>query len=336
MSLSAKLRRAPLRVVTGAFVLNSGLGKLKADEDAAKAMHGLASGTYGFLGNVDAKLFAKGLGAGEIVLGGALLAPFVSPVVAGAGLAAFSGGLLNMYWQTEGMHRPGDPRPTQQGMPIAKDVWMAGIGVGLIVDGLLEPAHDKKIEITAAHQGKKAGKVTRRDRRKAKKARAEARKDALKAAATARAELGRRASKAAKAAAKAQATATSEADALSKRAAKAAKKARASDTAKQARKTSRRAAKRLQKAADHYGPAVADRVSTGAKQARDAAKDAFDDYGPLVADRVSTGAKQARDAATSAFDDYSPVVIERAKQARDAVRDVANDVVDETRQRVSS
>ena len=193
MSLSAKLRRAPLRIVTGAFIVNSGLGKLKADEDTAKALHGMASGTYGFLDKVDPKLFVKGLAAGEFVVGGALLAPFVSPVVAGAGLSAFSGGLLNLYWNTEGMHAPGDPRPTQQGVPIAKDVWMAGIGLGLMVDGLLEPAHNKKVELTAAHQGKKAGKQSRLDRRMAKKARAKARKEALAVAADARKELGRRA-----------------------------------------------------------------------------------------------------------------------------------------------
>ena len=37
MSLSAKLRRAPIRIATGAFILNSGLGKLHGDEDTAKA-----------------------------------------------------------------------------------------------------------------------------------------------------------------------------------------------------------------------------------------------------------------------------------------------------------
>ena len=98
MSLSAKLRRAPLRIVTGAFIVNSGLGKLSIDEEHAKGVHGMAVGTYPFLGKLDPKVFAKVLAGGELVVGGALLAPFVSPVVAGAGLTAFSGGLLNLYW----------------------------------------------------------------------------------------------------------------------------------------------------------------------------------------------------------------------------------------------
>jgi hypothetical protein len=34
------------------------------------------------------------------------------------------------------MHEPGSPRPTQQGTPIAKDVWMFGIGLGLVVDAV--------------------------------------------------------------------------------------------------------------------------------------------------------------------------------------------------------
>ena len=54
-----------------------------------------------------------------------VLAPFVSPVVAGLGIAGFSGALLNLYWKTPGMHQPNDPRPTPQGTAISKDVWMA-------------------------------------------------------------------------------------------------------------------------------------------------------------------------------------------------------------------
>lgn len=139
MSFAAKLRRAPLRAVTGAFILNSGLEKFKADEDTATQLHGLASGTYPFLAKVNPSVFIKGLAAGETVLGAAVVAPFVSPVVAGLGLMGFSGGLLNMYWNTPALHRDGDPRPTQAGVPIAKDAWMFGIGAGLVADGVFSP-----------------------------------------------------------------------------------------------------------------------------------------------------------------------------------------------------
>jgi hypothetical protein len=36
------------------------------------------------------------------------------------------------------MTREDGIRPTQQGTPLAKDVWMLGIGVGLMVDALTD------------------------------------------------------------------------------------------------------------------------------------------------------------------------------------------------------
>jgi hypothetical protein len=137
MGLAAKLRRAPERLATGAFILNAGLGKWKGDEATAKALHGMASGAYPALARIEPRLFLKLLASGEIALGAALLTPLVSPGLAGAGLTGFSGSLLGLYWRTAGLHEPGDPRPTQAGTPIAKDVWMLGIGVGLMIDALL-------------------------------------------------------------------------------------------------------------------------------------------------------------------------------------------------------
>jgi uncharacterized membrane protein YphA (DoxX/SURF4 family) len=316
MSLSAKLRRAPLRVVTGAFILNSGLGKLKADEETAKALHGLASGTYGFLGKVDPKLFAKGLAIGEVSLGAAVLAPFVSPVVAGAGVAGFSGALLNMYWQTPGMHGEGnDPRPTQQGMPISKDIWMFGIGVGLMADGLLEPAHDKKLEVSATRHGKKVGRQSRKDKKAAKKARKQMAVHAIEAAKDAQSELSKRAQKSAAKAMKKARKAE-----LSKKATKQALKAQ-----KSAQKSGGKLAGRVSSAVDEYGPTITDRVAASAKSARAAAKDAVDEYGPVVVDRVATGAKTARGVAKDYVDEYGPVVVEKAKTARDAAKDAVDE-----------
>lgn len=137
MSLAAKLRRVPLRVVTGAFILNSGLTKLSAQDDTAKALHGMASGAYPVFEKVPPRPFVKALTVGEIVLGGALLTPLVPAGLAGLGLTAFSGALLGMWWRTPGMHHEGSPRPTQQGIPIAKDVWMLGAGLSLLTDAAL-------------------------------------------------------------------------------------------------------------------------------------------------------------------------------------------------------
>ena len=52
MSLGVKLRHLPVRIATGAYILNSGLSKRDADEAAARGMHGMAVGTYPFLGKI--------------------------------------------------------------------------------------------------------------------------------------------------------------------------------------------------------------------------------------------------------------------------------------------
>jgi hypothetical protein len=82
--------------------------------------------------------FARLLSASEIALGSALLLPAVSPQLAGAGLTAFSGGLLGLYLRTPGMTKQDGIRPSQQGTALAKDVWMLGIGLGLVIDALTD------------------------------------------------------------------------------------------------------------------------------------------------------------------------------------------------------
>ena len=138
MRLPTKWRHVPPRVAAGAFILNSGIGKWSADEETAKQVHGFATGTYPFLAKLKPEDFVKLLAGTEIALGTALLLPFVPSVVAGAGLTAFSGGLLGLYVRTPGMRKDGSPLPTQQGVPLAKDIWMAGIGLGLVIDELTD------------------------------------------------------------------------------------------------------------------------------------------------------------------------------------------------------
>jgi hypothetical protein len=135
---SIKARHLPGRIAAGAFILNSGIGKLSADEETAARLHGFAAGTYPFLNKLKPKDFARILGASEVALGAALLIPVVPAALAGAGLTVFSGGLLGLYIRTPGMRKEGTLLPTQQGTALAKDVWMAGIGVGLIVDALTD------------------------------------------------------------------------------------------------------------------------------------------------------------------------------------------------------
>jgi len=137
MKLPLKGRHIPARLATGAFILNSGIEKSRSDEQTAQALHGMASGTYPVLGKLKPTDFLKVLSTSEIALGAALLAPVVPTVVAGAGLAAFSAGLLGLYLRTPGMRQKGSLRPTQQGTAIAKDVWMLGIATGFVVDEIV-------------------------------------------------------------------------------------------------------------------------------------------------------------------------------------------------------
>jgi uncharacterized membrane protein YphA (DoxX/SURF4 family) len=175
MSLSAKLRRAPLRLATGAYILNTGLTKLNADDETAKSLHGMASGTYPVLGKLEPKVFARTLAVGEIAVGTTLLLPIVPPFIAGAALVGFSGALLNMYWHTPGMHHEGSLRPTPQGTPISKDAWMLGIGLGLMTDAALEGAREgvEEIEASVARRRAERGKPARRLARRAQIADAE-------------------------------------------------------------------------------------------------------------------------------------------------------------------
>jgi hypothetical protein len=138
MQLSIRARHLPPRIAAGAFILNSGIGKLSVDEEAAARLHGFAVGAYPFLGKLKPQDFARLLAVSEIALGSALLLPVIPTAVAGAGLAAFSGGLLGLYARTPGMHQENSPRPTQQGTALAKDVWMMGIALGLVIDDLTD------------------------------------------------------------------------------------------------------------------------------------------------------------------------------------------------------
>jgi hypothetical protein len=159
MGLPITLSEIAPRISAGAFILNSGLNKRGADEEAAAGMHGFAAGTYPVLKSVPPQQFAKVLSTSEVVLGTALLTPFVPTAVAGAALTAFSGGLLGLYLKTPGMRKPGSLAPTEQGLSLAKDSWLVGIGVGLLTRGFIE----RKPRVTV----KKAKKLAKRQSREA-------------------------------------------------------------------------------------------------------------------------------------------------------------------------
>lgn len=135
-----RLSHLPLRLTTGAFILNAGLSKRALTPEAATTLQDMARRAIPKVGGMSAPTFGKALSTGEMALGAALLNPFVSPTLAGAALVGFSGTLLRVWWVTPGMHEDGSPRPTQQGTALAKDVWMTGAGLALVLDGLTDGA----------------------------------------------------------------------------------------------------------------------------------------------------------------------------------------------------
>ncbi|MFK3985693.1 hypothetical protein ACI2K4_35690 [Micromonospora sp. NPDC050397] len=131
------LSHAPLRLAIGAFVLNSGISKLTLEGQAAEGLHGMAAGAVPPLRRLDAPTFARLLAGTEIAIGSALLLPVVPSALVGAGLLGLGGGLMRVYWATPGLRRQGSVRPTEPGTAIAKDSWLVGAGLTLILDDLL-------------------------------------------------------------------------------------------------------------------------------------------------------------------------------------------------------
>lgn len=137
MRIVARTHQLPPRLAAGAYILQAGVAMTKYDEEAARRTHGQATTAYPFLGGLDPVTFTRLLARSEIAIGAALLVPFVPSLVAGLGLTALGGGLVGLYLRLPGMRREGSLLPSEQGVGIAKDVWLLGIGTGLVVEELL-------------------------------------------------------------------------------------------------------------------------------------------------------------------------------------------------------
>lgn len=159
----------PIRVATGAYILNSGISKLGADEGTAQFLHGAAAGTYpSVFKDMKPKTFAQVLAYSEIAVGGALLLPKVSSTVAGAALTGFGASLLGMYLKTPSMTLDDGIRPSPDGIGVAKDVWLVGAGMTLVAQGVTGAAKSgvkssrKATKRAAKNASKKASSLTSR------------------------------------------------------------------------------------------------------------------------------------------------------------------------------
>ena len=132
MRLPLAARDVPGRLATGGYILHAGIGNWKGSPETAAGIHGAAAAAFPFLKDIPPDKFLRMLAAGEIATGTALLLPLMPSKLAGLALTGFSGSLLTMYWRTPAMRKPGSIWPTPAGTAVSKDVWMLGIGLGLL------------------------------------------------------------------------------------------------------------------------------------------------------------------------------------------------------------
>jgi hypothetical protein len=142
--MSFRLWHLPVRAATGAYILNSGLSKRDAPPEVAEGIHGFASSAYPQVSDVPPDRFVSGLSMAELAVGGVLLTPVIPSGLAGLVLTGFSSSLLGLYLKSPGLTEEGSVRPTQQGVPVAKDVWLLGIGLALVIDALSPSGRKRK------------------------------------------------------------------------------------------------------------------------------------------------------------------------------------------------
>ena len=131
MANNRHLHNFPARLAVGAYLLDSGLSKLEADEAALEHIHNMAISAYPFLEQAESTKFSKYFAQGEILLAIILLLPLVPDVLAGFALTIFAASLMGLYLRIPGMRRVGSLRATPNGIGLAKNIWILGIGLSL-------------------------------------------------------------------------------------------------------------------------------------------------------------------------------------------------------------
>ena len=149
--MATKLWHVPVRLATGAIIVDQGLQKLGADEDTAKWLHGQAVNAFPQFADMDPKDFVQLLSASEIALGAALLGIGLVPSsLAGLGLSVFGGSLTRLYLKAPGTTREGSVAPSQQGVGLAKDSWMLAIGLALVLDSVFGSGRGRRRRSTTS------------------------------------------------------------------------------------------------------------------------------------------------------------------------------------------
>ncbi len=121
-----------LRLTAGAYILNSGVGKLRLPAESAQGLQSMTANAIPQVEKLEPAVFGKALAVGEIAVGSMLLTPFIPSRLAGLGLGAFAGALVATYLKTPGMTESDGIRPSANGGAMAKDFWLAGMAVALV------------------------------------------------------------------------------------------------------------------------------------------------------------------------------------------------------------
>lgn len=121
-----------LRGVSGAYLLQSGYGKLDMPVEAAAGIQGFAATGVPAMEKMDADTFGKFVAYSELGIGGALVAPMVPSRLAGLALGGFSAGLLAIYFRNPGMTKEDGLRPSEDGLSLSKDLFLAAIAGALV------------------------------------------------------------------------------------------------------------------------------------------------------------------------------------------------------------
>ncbi|WP_331460337.1 MULTISPECIES: hypothetical protein [unclassified Arthrobacter] len=226
-----KISHIPLRLTTGAYILNSGLNKRNLDAESAAGLQQMAANAFPQVQDIEPVKFGKLLSNAEICVGLSLLLPFVPSRLAGLILGCFSGGMVRMYLKTPGMTEQDGIRPSADGMGLAKDTWMAGVAAALILDRKRPKTKIKVVKVPTPVKGAAVAVGAKAAAKAAAKANKSAR--AAKTAETAKAAKTAEAGKAAKVAK----------DARKAKAARVAKVAKVGATAKAAKAAKEHAGK---------------------------------------------------------------------------------------------
>ena len=149
MSIAAKIRRAPVRLAAGAYTLNSGINKLRADEKTAAGVHGMAANAFPLLKQIPPVAFTKGLAdhrdRGRLERCCCRSCPR-------AWRASRSAGSPPGWSRCTSARRvctTSTCAPPRRGPGIAKDSWFAAIGYSLVVDAVLSESKMTRTEPVA-------------------------------------------------------------------------------------------------------------------------------------------------------------------------------------------